>query len=324
MRTRHLVDPELLEWVEQMPPVVFSNETLPLIRLGVAATIPERATAGSPGATASERIIPGGDGQPMSVFIYRPAELPSPAAAILQIHGGGYILGSAAMNDASNAALANTLRCVVVAVEYRLAPEAVHPGPVEDCYAALTWLANEAAELGIDPYRIAVHGESAGGGLAAALAHLTRDCGGPAICHQHLISPMLDDRTGNNADMHPHTGEYVWTREANSFGWRCLLGYEPGAQGVSPHAAAARAEDLNGLPPTYISVGALDLFFDEDLEYARRLSRAGVPIELHVWPGAYHGFEANAGAQITRAAGVSSINALRSALAIQAVPAAAL
>src|SRR5262249_39769655 len=156
------------------------------------------------------------------------------------------------------------------------------PGNVEDCYAALAWMAGEAAALGVDAARIGVMGESAGGGLAAALALLARDRGEHRLAFQHLIYPMIDDCTCTAAEPHPSTAEFIGTPASNRFGWTSLLGTEPGGADVSPYAAAARATDLAGLPPAYIATGALDLFLEENLEYARRLIRAGVPVELHV------------------------------------------
>ncbi|HEX7857757.1 MAG TPA: alpha/beta hydrolase [Sphingobium sp.] len=315
MNSRHLVDPELLEWIDQLPPIVFSEESLPFLRQGMAEATGAFPIPEGLNVAVEDRMIAGGDGQPMALVIYRPLGITSPVPSVLQIHGGGYILGSARMSDIANRVLAATLGCIVVAVDYRLAPETPHPGPVEDCYAALKWLVDEADALSVDPSRIALQGESAGGGLAAACALLARDRGGPSICHQHLIYPMLDDRTCTRPDPHPYTGEFVWNADANYFGWRSLLGCEPGSEHVSPYAAAARAEDLKGLPSTFISAGALDLFVEEDIDFARRLLRAGVPTELHLWPGAYHGFEANPGAQVTIAAGETSMKALRRALA---------
>lgn len=172
---------------------------------------------------------------------------------------------------------------------------------MEDCYAALRWLYTHASELVVDSTRIAIGGASAGGGLTAALGLLTRDRGEVPLAFQLLIYPMLDDRTVTRADTHPFTGEFIWTAQANRFGWKALLGQEPGGPAISPYAAAARAEHLEGLPSTFISVGALDLFLEEDLEYARRLIRAGVPIELHVYPGAYHGFNMVSNAQVSQA-----------------------
>jgi triacylglycerol lipase len=179
-------------------------------------------------------------------------------------------------------------------VDYRLAPETPWPGSLHDNYAALCWLAGNAGELGVDPTRIALFGGSAGGGHAAALALHARnmarvDKNAPAICFQLIDYPMLDDRTCADPEPHPYAGEFVWTPELNHFGWKALLGTDPGSDGVHETAAPARAEDLTGLPPAYISIGALDLFLDESLEYTRRLARAGVPVELHVIPGAFHG-----------------------------------
>jgi triacylglycerol lipase len=182
------------------------------------------------------------------------------------------------------------LGCVTVSVDYRLAPETPHPGPIDDCYSALRWVVDNAAGLGVDTSRLAVGGASAGAGLAACLALLARDRCEFEVCLQLLVEPMLDDRTGTETDPNPVTGEFVWTRADNAFGWSSLLGHEPGRPGVSPYAAAARAEDVTRLPPTFIAVGDLDLFLDEDVAYALRLMRAAVPTELHVYPGAFHGF----------------------------------
>src|SRR5581483_5805547 len=182
------------------------------------------------------------------------------------------------------------------------------------CYAALTWLFTHADELGVDTMRLAIGGASAGGGLAAALGLLTRDRGIVPLAFQLLIYPMLYDCTVTTTEPHPYTGEFIWTAQANRFGWRALLGQEPGGPDVSPYAAAARAESLAGLPPTFISVGALDLFLEEDLEYARRLMRAGVPTELHVYPGAYHGFNMVADARVTQAATRDEFTALKRVL----------
>jgi triacylglycerol lipase len=185
---------------------------------------------------------------------------------------------------------------------------------VEDCYAALKWLHANAGELGVDVGRIAIGGASAGGGLAACLGLLTRDRGEVPLAFQLLIYPMLDDRTVTHDDPHPHTGEFIWTHDSNHLGWASLLGQAPGSDGVSPYAAAARAESVAGLPPTFISVGSLDLFLEEDIEYARRLIRAAVPTELHIYPGAFHGFNMVPDAEVTQAYTRDSMGALKRAL----------
>jgi acetyl esterase/lipase len=238
-----------------------------------------------------ERFAPGLNGAAdVRLLLYRPpAASAVPRPAILHVHGGGYVIGTPEINDGMNRAMCLEADCVITSVDYRLAPETTFPGSLEDCYAALQWLADNAAELGVDASRIAVAGESAGGGHAAALAIHARDLGGPAVFFQLLDSPMLDDRTCA-AEPHPHAGHFVWTHETNRFGWRSLLGVEPGGPEVPANGSPARTQDLSGLPPTFISVGALDLFMDESLDYTRRLNRAGVPVELHVIPGAYHGY----------------------------------
>ena len=208
-----------------------------------------------------------------------------------------------------------TLGCLIASVDYRRAPETHAPGAVEDCYAVLAWLNREAAGLKLDVTRLGVMGESAGGGLAAALSLLARDRGSYRLAFQHLIYPMIDDRTCTTASPNVYAGEFIWTPESNRYGWRSLLGFEPGGEDVSPYAAAARADDLAGLPPTYISVGVLDLFIDEDLEFARRLIRAGVPTELHVYPGAYHGFEMDPAPRLSQTSANNTLAALARFLA---------
>jgi triacylglycerol lipase len=230
------------------------------------------------------------------------------------MHGGGYVAGSAASMTPLHQQLANELHCAIVSVEYRVAPETAFPGAIEDCYAGLSWTYSNARDLGIDAAWIGVMGESAGGGLAAALALMARDRGEVPLAFQHLIYPMIDDRTCVLDDPHPFTGEFIWPAHNNRFGWTALLGHEPGRADVSPYAAAARASDVSRLPPTFIGTGALDLFLEENLEYARRLTRAGVPVELHVYPGAFHAFNLMPGARTAEAARRDSREALRRAL----------
>lgn len=310
---RDMVDPSLLPGLDFMPPLDITVENLPAIRQGMeqmSAMAPEPQDSGV--EWRDERIIAPA-GHELLVRIYRPVDAEGELPAILHVHGGGYVVGSVTTNHLSNIELALSTSALILSVDYRLAPETVAPGAVEDCYAALQWLHDSAEQLGIDRARIAVRGESAGGGLAAALALLARDRGGPAIAHQSLIYPMLDDRTCITR-LPEHLGAFVWTPQANSFGWRSLLGQEPGSADISPYAAPARAEDLAGLPPAFICVGALDLFLVEDMDYARRLIEAGVAAELHVYPGAYHGFDVLQDAPPVQQMKRDAVAALRKAL----------
>lgn len=289
--SRHLVDPELAAGLDtNMPAYKLDAETLPTYRqmlLDMVAAIPKPTSEAMINVGRDERFVSGPDGSPdVRVLVYTPGDkgdaiLP----AILHIHGGGFVSGSADMSDPNSRSYAVEMNCVVVSVDYRLAPETPFPGPVEDCYAALLWLHSAAKELGIDPARIMIAGESAGAGLVAGLCLLARDCGAVTPVLQYLAEPMLDHRSVDSD--HPHTGHFGWTRDHNRFGWDSMIG---GADAVSPYCSPATAEDLSGLPPTYIHIGAIDLFLEESLDYARRLTRAGVSVELHIWPGAFHAF----------------------------------
>lgn len=213
----------------------------------------------------------------------------SPGSAALYLHGGGMILGSVDIFDGLVARYVSRSGVPMLSVDYRLAPEHPHPTPVEDAYAGLQWLGEHAAELGVDPARIAVMGDSAGGGLAAAVALIVRDRGGPIVARQILLFPMLDDRnTTPDPEIVPFA---VWSYDDNITGWGALLGDDAGGPDVSAYAAPARATDLTGLPAAYIEVGQLDIFRDEALEYAKGLSRAGVPVEFHLHPGAPHEYD---------------------------------
>jgi acetyl esterase/lipase len=293
--TRGLVAPELLAGLDALPHFLLSEEVLLLLRSGGGGRemmSPPPLSAEQQAVRCEQCFVPGTAGAPdVRVLLYTPQrKKPSLRPAYLHVHGGGYVLGMPEMNDGSNRTLVAELDCVVVSVDYRLAPETRFPGSLQDCYAALAWLHAQAEQLGVDRRRIAIGGESAGGGHAAALALLARQRGEFPICLQLLDSPMLDDRTGSVSDPHPYCGEFVWPAANNRFGWHALLGVEPGGPDVPVAAVPARASDLSALPPTFIVVGALDLFLEENLEYARRLIHAGVPTELHVIPGAFHGF----------------------------------
>jgi len=222
-----------------------------------------------------------------------PPESSRPGSAVLYLHGGGMIFGLEHLGlvyDLAVRGYVATTGVPMLVVDYRIAPEHPHPTPVEDCYAALQWLAGNAATLGVDPARIGVMGDSAGGGLAAGVCLLARDRGGPPIAQQLLIYPMLDDKAQTpDPQLLPFL---TWTYDDNVTGWAALLGDAAGTDAVSAYAAPARATDLSGLPDTYIDVGDLDIFRDEDITYARRLSDEGVPTELHLHPGCPHAFEA--------------------------------
>ena len=289
MSTHHLIDPELLPLLEMMPAAQFNAETLPLIRQMSESRF---NIMGEPAMVPEIRLVEGPAGR-LEVLWYDPAPGGADRPALYHIHGGGMIIGSARSMQHGPAAMAKVLGIPVASVEYRLAPDHPFPAPQEDCLAGLKWLADNAVALGVDPARIGIIGESAGGGLAAATAQMARDTGGPALAAQFLVYPMLDHRTGgpdcryNN----PGVGEFVWTKPSNQFGWTALRGcYDP-VDNRKGWFSPALADDLAGLPPCWIGTGSLDLFLDENLDYARRLTAAGVPLELHVYRGAPHAFQ---------------------------------
>jgi len=300
MDTRRLVDPEILPVIEALPFREFTHETLPLARAESAERFKFLGEPVLPATLKSARRV---DGSEIELYLYDPAPGATNRAALYHIHGGGMILGSAKDMGFGPSGMAAALGIPVVSVEYRLAPETPFPGPQQDCLDGLAWLVAIAAELGIDPGRIAVIGESAGGGLAAATALMARDTGGPSIAAQVLVYPMLDHRTGGEACRWNNraTGEFVWTRSANRFGWEALRGDFTPDDARKGWFSPTLAEDLSGLPPTLLLTGSLDLFFDEDLDYARRLVDAGVPVELHSYPGAIHAFNVVQEAAVSQA-----------------------
>ena len=279
------VAPELRASATSFETVTFSEETLMPIR----AVIAERTPPLPEGIV--KREIPGPEGAPdVTVLIVDPAPDTTNKPAYLHIHGGGYIIGSAAERPERLFGIASDCDCVVVSVDYRLAPETPFPGPMEDNFAALTWLRDNAEELGVDADRIAIGGESAGGGHSAQLAIAARDRGVP-IVFQVLIYPMLDDRTGSTRSVPDHIGHYVWNAASNRFAWTSYLGQPAGSDNPPYGAVPARVKDLSGLAPAWIGTGSVDLFMAEDLEYARRLIEAGTPVEVLVTPGGYHAFD---------------------------------
>lgn len=274
----------------EMPERPLSAETLEGIRSDPMFTGEDLPPPPFP---VTEAFAPSENAPDVRLLVMNPPSNEGGRAAILHIHGGGMVVGVPDTAPPTKCPLALEHDAPVISVDYRLAPETTFPGPQEDCYAALCWLADHAGELGVDPHRIVVMGESAGGGLAASLAQMARDRGGPTLAGQVLVYPMLDWRTGGPDCQwkNAHTGEWLWTHAKNRFGWESLRGdYDPTDERKGWFSPAL-AEDLSGLPPAYIVTGALDLFLDEDVDYARRLVDAGVQTELHVYPGAIHAFE---------------------------------
>jgi acetyl esterase/lipase len=278
------IDPELASVVAAMGG---SGQTLDAEQ--IASSINRPAVVLSDEVERTEHLVPGRDGDPaVPVRVHRPKGAAGALPGVYDIHGGGYIGGSYDDSDVRFDTWCPRLQYVGVSVDYRLAPETPYPGPLEDCYAGLQWTFEHAAELGIDPARIGISGFSAGGGLAAALALLARDRGGPDIAFQMLVYPMIDDTMTT-----PTSGWDVpiWNPASNESGWKSYLGAIYGDDDVPYTAAPSRALDLSNLPPAFVQVGALDGFCDENIVYAQRLNQAGVALELHVYPGAPHGFD---------------------------------
>ncbi len=290
--TRHLVDPELHAFLDTMPTFNLDHQIMLGARDYMAGMAEPRDAYARADVTIEDLEIPGPEGAPkVRVTVYTPTSAARAMPAYVHLHGGAYLMGSPAFAGRENTNLAADQGCLIVSVDYRCAPEDPAPAAIEDSYAALAWIHDNAATLGVDAARVAVGGDSAGGGLAASLALLARDRGKYPVCFQLLIYPMLDDRTAVSTTVNPNVGEFVWNNVSNLFAWGAYLGQAPGSDGVSPYAAAARATDLSGLPPAYIGVGALDLFMQEDIDYAQRLMAAGVPTELHIFPGCFHSFD---------------------------------
>lgn len=270
-----------------------------------------------------ERQVEGVRGQPpVTVYVVNAGEANAPPrGAILFIHGGGFIGGDAREALRPLSALATRLGCVIVSVQYRIAPGTPFPGALDDNYAALKWLHANAPSLGVDPTRIAVMGESAGGGHAAMLTIAARDRGEIPIAFQALVYPMLDDRTGSARPVTSTIGTLIWRPADNRKGWSALLGQPAGRTRVPAGSVPARVADLSRLPPTFIGVGSIDLFAEEDINFARRLVGAGVPTELLVVPGAFHGFQMIAPkAPVSRQFNETLENALARALAPEKKP----
>jgi len=290
------IHPELRRAARFIPRFTIQPWALPLVRK--LSNLRKPSNAGVEVLT-----LPSGAG----VRLHRPANAAGPTPALLWIHGGGYLFGTAAQDDGVCRQYVDRLGITVAAVDYRLAPEHPYPIPVEDCYSVLTWLARLP---GIDSDRIAIGGASAGGGLTAALAFLARDRAEVTPVLQVLSYPMLDDRSVDPSL--DDTGFRLWNPASNRIGWQSYLG------GADPAVAVpARRDDLAGLPPAWLGVGTLDLFHREDLAYAERLDAAGVPCEVHVVPGAFHGFDRIAAkSSVARAYFDSQATSLRKALSL--------
>jgi acetyl esterase/lipase len=289
----HDVHPEFRQRLREMRAQLGAEAPLDERSLpGLRAAMQQWTRRRLPTPPVRELTIPGPPDAPaLRLFLVgRTTGAGSPRPALIYLHGGGYVAGSAAMEIRGCQEIAMELGCVVLAVDYRLAPETRYPGAVEDCLTALRWLTINAEPLGIDSRLIAIKGDSAGGGLAAAVALAARDRGQNQLMFQVLIYPMLDDRTGSAASNMESTA-HTWTTQQNRFGWSSYLGVAPGSDTVPAGAVPARVDDLAGLPPAFIGTGSLDLFAAENLSYAQRLTRAGVSTELLMVPGAFHGFD---------------------------------
>jgi acetyl esterase/lipase len=281
-----LVDPELLPVLKQFPAYDLTAEMVVQFR-----QMPGMAPLPAPAPQPVERHIPGPPGAPdVRLWVVDPAPSEKGKPLLLHMHGGGFMMTDPTLMPQLQG-IATDCHCVVVSVDYRLAPETHYPGALDDNYAALKWVHAHAAELGIDRSRIAVGGESAGGGHAASLAIHARDRNEVPIVFQLLIYPQLDDRTGSTRPAPPAIGRFMWTAQANRLAWSSLLGVPAGSSKVPAAAVPARVASVAGLPPAWIGVGSIDLFVEEDTEYARRLVHAGVATELMVVPGAFHGFD---------------------------------
>lgn len=312
-RSSYDIDPELAEFAELMSamPLHIDLEASRALILDVVGPI--NAGIDTSALDIDDRVIPGPPDAPdVTVRVYRPRGVTSPVPAVLKIHGGGFVTGSVETEHGMDVELCRELGVVVVSVEYRLAPEHPFPAALDDCSAALAWLHEDAKTLGVDPTRIAVKGGSAGGGLAAALALLARDRGGPPICFQCLSAPELDDRLETES-MQQFVDTPVWNRPSAEQSWAWYLGDAPRDQ-VSHYAAPARATSLAGLPPAYIATSQFDPMRDEGILYAMRLLQDGVPVELHSTAGTFHGSQVVADAGVTQRENAEVLAVLRHAL----------
>lgn len=313
--SKYAYDPELLPFLDALPSGGDMSDPQAIVaqRDSFAQWI-TTAPALREDVAQRDLLIPGRPGDPdVPIRIYAPkASGAETRPGVLEIHGGGFLMGSIAMMDAWCQTVAVEIDAVVVSVEYRLAPEHPFPAAVEDCYAALCWMAANANALGIDPDRIAIAGQSAGGGLAAATALLARDRKGPKLCFQLLEIPELDDRL-ETPSMRAFVDTPLWSRPNAIWSWKHYLGPDHTGE-VSPYAAPARATHLSGLPPAYVSTMEFDPLRDEGIDYAARLLQAGVQVELHSFPGTFHGSSLIPTAEVSKRSAAESFAALTRAL----------
>jgi len=294
--SRNRVDPEIVSVLDELLGFGLTAETLPAFREMSAQRVEmalNTPVEGNQVERTEVEIESTTGNHSIGIVIYQPPSdnVDTRRGCLLHIHGGGYVTGHPDARCVRNRLLAELIDIVIVSVDYRLAPETPHPGPLEDCYSALKWVHENDASLGIDRTRIAVGGESAGGGLAASLALHARDKREIPVAFQLLIYPMLDDRTGSSIPAAPMTGDFVWSAAENQFGWSALLGDAYGKPHTAPYAPAARAENLEGLPPAFVAACELDVLRDEAIDYAKALMQSGVQTELHVYPGTCHAFD---------------------------------
>ncbi|MET0136028.1 MAG: alpha/beta hydrolase [Kibdelosporangium sp.] len=311
----YAIDPELAPWLDMMPTISLASAADVVTARALLTERWSQVPRYEPETEVeiTDTVVPGSPDVP--VRVYRPAG-GGPRPGLLYIHGGGFIIGTIDMMDPLLTEVVDKLGVVVVSVDYRLAPEHPFPAPADDCYAALAWMANKATELGVDADRIGIAGESAGGGLAAGVALMARDRGGPALCFQYLGVPEIDDRLTTDS-MTAYVDTPIWSRPKAELSWASYLGsVVPGSADVSPYAAPARAADLSGLPPTVVTACQFDPLRDEDIEYARRLLHAGVPTELRAYAGTFHGSASIAEAAVTKRMKADLLDDLRRGLQV--------
>lgn len=309
------LDPELVPAFEQSYAMDLARTGPDFLKQRAAGLVGSPSLPKDEAVEVHDRYIPNGDGTgELRLRIYTPKETEGPLPCIYWIHGGGFLFGVPEQNEAQSLRFAREVGAVVVAVDYRLAPEHPYPAPLEDCYAGLRWVFQHGEELGVDTERVAVAGASAGGNLCAAVTLLARDRGEFMPAFQMPLYPMLDDRM-ETPSSREETDPRVWNSDANRYGWHAYIRDIAGTDAVTSYMAPAREEDLSGLPPAYSCIGTLEPFRDEVIRYMARLAQAGVPVEFHIYPRAFHAFEAVArGTEYSRQVEDEYVQVLKKAL----------